>query len=149
MPSPPDGSLHLLPTENVGQAPAAVSLYMRKAVFNEQPFRMTMTARPYCCATMEQQIEYRCSMHPNPFDCPDNVVVYVPQYDEFGLVVRDGEDSRGDSFIEISHCPWCGTKLPESKRDRYYEELDARGIDPADDEVPTEFLSDAWWADPT
>lgn len=110
--------------------------------------RYRMTARPYCCGALKQHVEHRCSVHPNPFDCPDHVVVYLPQFDEFGLVIRDGGNGSGESYLEIVYCPWCGTKLPESKRDRYFEQLEARGIDPATDTIPIKFYSDAWWTTP-
>ncbi|HEX6507101.1 MAG TPA: hypothetical protein VF221_05660 [Chloroflexota bacterium] len=105
-----------------------------------------MLARSYCCHAMKQQIEYRCPTHPNPFDCPDNAVVYVQRFDEYGLPIRNGPNGQAQSYLVFSHCPWCGSALPESKRDRYFEELEARGIDPGDDAVPPEFESDAWWA---
>lgn len=50
----------------------------------------------------------------------------------------------------ITHCPWCGTKLPFSlldERDKVL--LDEFGIDMDDvqkaKELPAEFLTDEWW----
>lgn len=41
-------------------------------------------------------------------------------------------------------CPWCGEKLPQSQRDRWFDELEAMGVDPAVDVIPTRFQSGAW-----
>ena len=64
-----------------------------------------MTA--YCCQDMQYQVEYRCEQHPDPYDCPDNVIVKADA-GYFGLPVHDG----GSSHIVIRFCPWCGTELP-------------------------------------
>ena len=66
---------------------------------------------------------------------------YSDRFDEYGLIVHDG----GTSVIAIKFCPWCGSKLPESMRDRWFEELAALGFDdPGGQEIPERFLSDAW-----
>jgi hypothetical protein len=78
----------------------------------------------------------------DPWDDPDVVVVYLPKFDEYGLPVRDG----GTSMIVIGHCPWCGVRLPESRRDAWFDEMERLGIDPWKDDVPADYRSDAWWA---
>ena len=88
-----------------------------------------MTTRPHCCDALKTHVEHRCPVHPNPLDCPDNVVIYVPRFDEFGLPVRDGENASAHSYITITRCPWYGAKLPESTRNRYFEEIEKRGAD--------------------
>lgn len=50
----------------------------------------------------------------NSFDCPDKLMFYSSKFDEYRIIIHDG----GDSFIEISFCPWCGVKLSMSKRVR-------------------------------
>jgi len=72
---------------------------------------------------------------------PDVLVAYLSKFDEHGLVVHDG----GSSIVQIHFCPWCGTRLPESRRDQWFEELEKRGIDPLSDHVPPEFQSEAWY----
>jgi hypothetical protein len=44
----------------------------------------------------------------------------------------------------LFYCPWCGEKLPQSQRDRWFDELEARGIDPNVDPIPSEFQSGEW-----
>ena len=93
-----------------------------------------------CCESMAYHINHRCEMHPDPYDCPDHILIYWPEFVEYGIIIHDG----GTSAITIQHCPFCGTKLPESKRDLWFERLDALGIqDP--DKCPDEMNDDRWW----
>ena len=71
----------------------------------------------------------------------DVPVVYEPKYREFGVRVLDG----GTSYIELLYCPWSGDKLPSSLRERWFEELERRGIDPGADVVPEEFCDSRWY----
>ena len=98
----------------------------------------------FCCDQMKEVVEYVCETHADPYDCPDNLVDYTSKYDEYGIIVHDG----GSTKQAISYCPWCGTKLPESKRDRWFNELEAMGIDPGDDKVPIHYRTDAWYRTP-
>lgn len=61
---------------------------------------------------MEKRVEFVCVEHLSPFECADNLIYYSHTFDEYGLIIHDG----GSSFITIDFCPFCGTKLPESKR---------------------------------
>lgn len=53
----------------------------------------------------------------------------------------------GSSYVRLQYCPWCGVALSTSLRDRWFDELDARGIDPDVDEVPLEFTDSRWYRD--
>ncbi len=70
--------------------------------------------RNHCCEMMSAQIAHRCEQHADIFDCPDVLIVYRSKFDEYGIIIHDG----GSSSITIHYCPWCGTTLPDSKRDR-------------------------------
>lgn len=95
-----------------------------------------------CCDRMKEELEWTCAHGHSPSECPDVLIAYVAKFDEFGIRVHDG----GSSIVRIAFCPWCGTRLPESKRDRWFDELERRGIDPYEHEVPPEFRRDAWYA---
>jgi hypothetical protein len=98
--------------------------------------------RLHCCEQMTYHANYHCSLHQHPFDCPDKLVSYTPKYDEYGLIVHDG----GSSSIMIRYCPWCGIKLPPSRRDQWFDTLEALGFeDPWSQDIPQEFLTDAWY----
>ncbi len=90
---------------------------------------------------MTAQANHRCDEHPNGLDCPDLFVYYSPVFREYGLV-NHVEHEVGI----IDFCPWCAARLPESLRDRWFEELSALGIDPWNAEVPEAFLSSSWWS---
>jgi hypothetical protein len=71
----------------------------------------------------------------------------MPKFREIGMRILDG----GDSTISFAFCPWCGCALPTSLRDKWFEELERRNIDPDGTDVPPEFLSADWYnpdADP-
>jgi hypothetical protein len=57
---------------------------------------------------MQYNVENTCDLHEDRFDCPDCLVMFDAQH-QYGLIIHDG----GRSVIQISYCPWCGTKLPE------------------------------------
>ena len=55
---------------------------------------------------MDQELDKKCDIHEDRFGCPDSVIDLVEGC--YGLIVHDG----GNSIIEISFCPWCGSPLP-------------------------------------
>jgi len=58
------------------------------------------------------------------------------------IVINDG----GSSFIIIKHCPWGGKKLPESKRNLWFDKLAESGYnDPVNQNIPKEFKTNEWY----
>lgn len=94
----------------------------------------------HCCDDMQEQVDSSCTQCDSRFDCPDCLIHYLPRFREYGIMVHDG----GTSFVTISFCPWCGHELPTSERERWFCELEARGIDPWSHDVPDEFLDERW-----
>lgn len=45
---------------------------------------------------------------------------------------------------QLFYCPWCGERLPPSQRERWFDALEAAGINPASDPIPEPFQSGAW-----
>ncbi|MBS0044422.1 hypothetical protein KFE26_19255 [Shewanella sp. M16] len=96
----------------------------------------------HCCKEMLRAISAKCQTHEDEFACPDVLVTYSPKFDEYGLIVHDG----GTSSISIYYCPWCGTKLPESKREAWFDAIEKLGIGEFDsEEIPEKFKSEAWY----
>ncbi|WP_338058069.1 DUF6980 family protein [Streptomyces cavernae] len=89
---------------------------------------------------MTSQVNRHCDLHPDPFGCPDALVVFSQRFQEYGLIIHDG----GTATSGILFCPWCGARLPESQRDRWFDELEARGIDPSQDDIPAKYLDAGW-----
>ena len=91
---------------------------------------------------MSEMVAYTCEQHPDRYDCPDCLVSYFAKFDEYGLIIHDG----AQSCISIQFCPWCGARLPESQRDRWFDEWAALGFDdPFVQDIPQRFQTDAWY----
>jgi len=97
----------------------------------------------FCCDAMHNQIEYTCEQHPDPHECPDKLIAYTRIFDEYGLVIHDG----GSASALINFCPWCGIKLPNSRRDEWFDRLEKMGFHYplTDNTIPSEFKTDAWY----
>lgn len=88
-------------------------------------------------------------MSDNPWPCCNSLenavfeqaIRFVGKFREWGIPIPDG----GTSFMEVTFCPFCGTKLPSSLRDAWFDKAEELGIGPPYDEMPTEYLSEAWW----
>jgi hypothetical protein len=95
----------------------------------------------HCCDQMERAAENQCEMHIDRWDCPDALIHYNAKFDEYGIIIHDG----GSSKICISYCPWCGSKLPESMRDRWFDELELLGFpNPFEDDIPERYKDHRW-----
>ena len=69
---------------------------------------------------------------------------YNAKFREYGIAVTDG----GSSFQTITFCPWCGTRLPLSLRDKWFEVVcDQLGLEPGDKNIPAKYNSEEWWQD--
>lgn len=109
--------------------------------FDWQPPTATVM---HCCDEMAAALEFPCEQHSDPFECPDTVLVYHELFEEYGIPIRDG----GVSYLVISHCPFCGIKLPESGRDAWFDAIEAAGLDEMPfNELPEKFQTAAWRKD--
>ncbi|WP_154727099.1 DUF6980 family protein [Brevundimonas mediterranea] len=80
--------------------------------------------------------------------CPRGHMADHPQND-WGMVRYDPRfdvywTPAGGAKQQLFFCPWCGERLPPSQRDRWFDELEALGIDPNIDPIPSEYQSGAW-----
>jgi len=83
-----------------------------------------------CCSDMMEAL--KDNEHP---------LYYSGAYQEFGLQL-----SSKFEYSVLAFCIWCGEKLPESRRDKWFDKLEEQGIDPWENEIPIDFLSSAWWS---
>lgn len=75
-----------------------------------------------------------------------DIVFYSSKFNEYGIPIHDGENGRITSYIQIQYCPWCGKKLPDSLREKWFDEPEKLGYDdPLNDDIPEEFKSDKWY----
>jgi hypothetical protein len=72
---------------------------------------------------------------------PELPIKYNPVFREYGIRYLNG----GTSSQLVSFCPWCGTRLPESLRDQWFDSLAELGLEPEDPGVPADMRSDEWW----
>ncbi len=72
----------------------------------------------------------------------------------YSPIVREYYISLKNSKLAIQqllYCPWCGTKLPNSLRDMYFDILEQEyhleaDLEPANNkDLPEEFKTDEWW----
>lgn len=69
---------------------------------------------------------------------------YSPRFREFFLRARPG--SAAVQLLQF--CPFSGKSLPSSLRDRFFDELEALGLQDGLSDVdlaPEEFQGEAWW----
>lgn len=66
----------------------------------------------HSCVGMDLALDWSCSEHASPFECPDALVVHNTHRNEYGIVVHDG----GSSVVIIGFCPWCGADLRSADR---------------------------------
>ena len=57
------------------------------------------------------------------------------------MKIRDG----GTPYIIIEFCPWCGKKLPNSKRNEWFDEIEKLRIEPSSEDIPEKYLTKKWY----
>lgn len=102
--------------------------------------------KSFCCDEMKENIYFIGEKKVYNGDVNNKVVYYSSRFNEFGILIYDGLNGIATSYILISHCPWCGKKLPESKRDEWFDKLEELGYDePLSQDIPQEFNSSEWY----
>lgn len=92
------------------------------------------------CVHMAYRATQTCPMHEERSECPDLIISYDEVFDEYCLI-KEGVS------LAISYCPWCGTRLPPSQRERWFSELDTLlGTSPlrAPEKVPQRYRTREW-----
>lgn len=98
----------------------------------------------YCCEDMAKKV-LDCCNEDKKSDDENLVVYYFSNVREYGIPVRNGEVGYS-SYIMIEYCPWCGKKLPESKRVEWFEALEKLGYDsPFEQDIPDSFKCSDWY----
>lgn len=65
-------------------------------------------------------------------------MAYDVRFDSYDLQVDE------DVSQQIYFCPWCGEKLPDSQRSRWFDELETLGLDPFYDAYPDRYRTGEW-----
>ncbi|MEM6695612.1 MAG: hypothetical protein AAF626_13205 [Pseudomonadota bacterium] len=103
---------------------------------------MTDQPQRYCCDRMKFDLAGTCEQH-SRHDCPNFFFTYNEVFDEYGLMHDDG------TKILVGYCPFCGIKFPDSKRDLWFDRLEALGYEKLlfNDDIPQAYKSAAWRRD--
>ena len=74
------------------------------------------------------------------------VIYFSARFREYGIPVKNCE-KIASSYITINVCPWCGKRLPSSKRDEWFDRLRKMGYNsPLSQKIPSQFESDDWYS---
>lgn len=93
-----------------------------------------------CCKQLYEVINDKCGSLQYSSTLREYWVRLIDDYDELGII------SNNIAIQLIYFCPFCGTRLPESLRDQWVNELEALGFDePFDQDIPSDYTSGAWW----
>lgn len=98
---------------------------------------------PHCCSKMKDAVESVCDEH------TDRSIVRMrwSAIPRSLMSMASSCTHGGSSIVAVEFCPWCGAKLPESKRDRWFEELQRLGFRaPLEEEVPEIFRDARWYS---
>jgi len=90
------------------------------------------------------QIQFCCDRMESAIRDPDIPIIYTGKFNEYGVQILDG----GTSSLLLEFCPFCGQKLPQSLRDSWFDELERRGIDPIEGNIPAECTDNRWYTKP-
>ncbi len=88
-----------------------------------------MSTYEHCCESMSSFIEDERVQ-----------LLYISKYRSFGIRYW-----KSSSYQEIYYCPWCGTKLPSSLNEKWYDELTELDYEPYSEDIPDKYKTDAWW----
>ena len=102
----------------------------------------------YCCEDMKNNCFVSSYGKSNNLkECADKCIIYVPCVNEYGVPIYDGENLTSPSFINIRYCPWCGKKLSNSLRKKWFAELEFLGFDAPffEENIPEKYKSSEWW----
>ena len=96
----------------------------------------------FCCTTLESLVQERSSP-----------LKYIPYLRQFTLTIPKQYLKKNELCMNftISHCPYCGSKLPSRLAEQWDEIVEKEfGIAGFVDEdaarlIPDEFKTDEWW----
>ena len=91
----------------------------------------------HCCEQMNNHI----TCNNDNFEDSNKLIYYSEIFDEYGIIIHDG----GSSSLLINYCPWCGKKIPNSRRGDWFDALEKLGFDdPFNQKIPEKYNSSEW-----
>jgi hypothetical protein len=108
-------------------------------------FSLVLTGEPsyvkeHCCAEMSEQANMAFPDAKSPLlGSTDKRIYWSPVFDEYGLICQPSAE-----VLPIHHCPFCGFRLPVSRRDEWFATLENGGWQTWGDPIPSELLAHDW-----
>jgi hypothetical protein len=97
-------------------------------------------AKDHCCQEMSTQVNLFSEGERGPLQgTTDKRVYWSPIFDEYGLICQPSAE-----ILAIRHCPFCGTRLPMSRRDAWFARLERTGWRAWGDPIPRSLLNHDW-----
>ena len=97
-------------------------------------------AKEHCCAEMSEQVNMASPGAESPLrGSTDKRIYWSPVFNEYGLICQPSAE-----ILQIHHCAFCGSRLPESRRDEWFERLEKEGWKIWGDPIQSELLSHDW-----
>ena len=95
----------------------------------------------HCCKTMDFFVfEDNKTMEEAALE--DKLICFRANIQEYGIPCI----GCSDSYYRLSYCPWCGKKLPKSRRIKFLKILRKKGFEPfEDDDIPQEYKTSEWY----
>lgn len=99
--------------------------------------------KDFCCEAMVSHLFIPdLQMIFDDGDIEDKLIHYNPCFNEYGIPFPDGSSS----MLIIHFCPWCGKRLPQSRRYQWCDLIEQMGFNPEDNRIPSEYRTNEWWA---
>ncbi len=96
--------------------------------------------KEHCCHEMTEQVNSVWPDAETPLlGSTDQRVYWSPVFNEYGLICQPSPE-----VLKIQFCPFCGAKLPESRRDAWFKRLEEIGWRSWGDPIPNELLVHDW-----
>lgn len=93
----------------------------------------------HCCLGMAYAISRPLL---TPHQGPNRIVDWIASWSEYRIPVP--YDGYASTILRF--CPWCGSSLPRSRKEEWYQTVYELGFtDPGEQDIPAAFNSDSWW----
>ena len=100
--------------------------------------------KQHCCAEMTSQVNTTSVLGASALGgSTDQRVYWSPVFEEYGLLCQPSTE-----ILRIQFCPFCGVKLPDSRRTEWLARLERTGWKEWGDQIPQELLVHGWASKP-
>jgi hypothetical protein len=96
--------------------------------------------KDHCCRKMTEQVNMHWPEAESPLlGSTDQRIYWSPVFNEYGLICQPSPE-----LLRIQHCPFCGQRLPDSRRAAWFERVSDTGWTTWGDPIPDELLKYDW-----